>query len=76
MNCNCRIVQKEITSLDKNISQLQAQLQQCEMCAYKKDVPQHKKETYKTVRLKYVEAFWQEHRPYTTKESCHDNRKN
>lgn len=58
--CNCRAIREEAKKGDYGF--LLEQLDMCEACAYNKKVSKTQEETYETVRLHYVAAYWEQHR--------------
>lgn len=58
--CNCLRVRREAGKGE--FAFLLEQIERCESCACKQQVPQVKEETYKVVCLQYVDAYWREFR--------------
>lgn len=52
----CVTIGKQIGKMD-SIREVEKQLNKCQKCAYKKDVPKYKNETYLGVRIRYVELY-------------------
>jgi len=53
----CKSVRKSIPEM-RSIQNAQNQLEHCEKCCYRNSKSRFKENTYRDVRLKYVQLFW------------------
>ena len=53
----CISTRKRIKKM--NARDIEKQLETCQKCAYRKQVENWKDETYKQIRLAYVESYWE-----------------